>query len=112
MLAKKQEMTTVYHGDAPPPSEAKLYTQDTFEFEDYDILKEFSGTHPAVMRARIAAALRLVPRRNRWLNWRFYREGFRSGFRGEWVGAFRLQPPLNFWEVQAENHTLSHRGVE
>jgi len=82
MLAKKQEMTTVYHGDAPPPSEAKLYSMDTFEFEDYDILKEFSGTHPAVMRARIAAALRLAPRRNRWLNWRFYHEVFRRGFRG------------------------------
>src|SRR5438128_621770 len=82
MLAKKQEMTTVYHGDAPPPSEAKLYTKDTFEFEDYDILKEFSGTHPAVMRARIAAALRLVPRRNRWLRLAFYAAILRRGFRG------------------------------
>ena len=54
MLAKKQEMTTVYHGDAPPPSEAKLYTQDTFEFEDYDILKGFRGSHPAVMLERIS----------------------------------------------------------
>jgi len=82
MLAKKQEMTTVYHGDAPPPSEAKLYMQDTFEFEDYDILKEFSETHPAVMRARIAAALRLVPRRNRWLRLAFYAAILRRGFRG------------------------------
>ncbi len=82
MLAKKQEMTKVYHGDAPPPSEAKLYAVDTFEFEDYPILKEFQGRHPAVMKARVEAASRRAPRRNRWLNWRFYREVTRRGFRG------------------------------
>jgi len=82
MLAKKQEMTTVYHGDAPPPSEAKLYTQDTFEFEDYEILQEFRGSHPRVMNERVRRSPVLRPRRNRWLNWRFYREVFRRGFRG------------------------------
>jgi hypothetical protein len=82
MLAKKLEQTAVYHGDAPPPSEAKLYGQDTFEFEDYPILKEFCGSHPLVMQARLRAASRRAPRRNRWLNWRFYREVARRGFRG------------------------------
>jgi glycosyltransferase involved in cell wall biosynthesis len=82
MLAKKQEMTKVYHGDHPPPSEAKLYSQDTFEFEEYGILKEFRGSHPAVMKARVATSVRFAPRRNRWLNWRFYREVMRRGFRG------------------------------
>jgi glycosyltransferase involved in cell wall biosynthesis len=82
MLAKKQEQTKVYHGDAPPPSEAKLYAQDTFEFKEYEILREFRGRHPAVMQARVAAASRRAPRRNRWLNWRFYREVARRGFRG------------------------------
>ncbi|MBI3812276.1 MAG: glycosyltransferase [Nitrospirae bacterium] len=82
MLVKKQEMTKVYHGDAPPPSEARLYSMKEFEFEDYPILKEFGGRHPAVMRARVAAASRRAPRRNRWLNWRFYREVARRGFRG------------------------------
>ncbi len=82
MLAKKQEMTKVYHGDHPPPSEAKLYSQDTFEFEEYGILKEFRGSHPAVMQARVAASARFASRRNRWLNWRFYREVARRGFRG------------------------------
>jgi len=82
MLAKKQEMTKVYHGDAPPPSEAKLYNLSAFEFEDYPILKEFRGSHPAVMRARVAATSRRALRRNRWLNWRFYREVARRGFRG------------------------------
>lgn len=82
MLVKKQAMTQVYHGDAPPPSEAKLYQMQEFEFEDYPILKEFGGRHPAVMQARVAAATRRAPRRNRWLNWRFYREVARRGFRG------------------------------
>ena len=50
MLAKKREQTKVYHGDTPPDSEARLYNQDTFAFEDYSILKDFSGSHPAVMR--------------------------------------------------------------
>ena len=82
MLAKKQEQAKVYHGDAPPPSEAKLYDQDAFDFEDYPILKEFRGTHPQVMQARVAAGVRFAPRRNRWLNWRFYPEIARRGFRG------------------------------
>ena len=82
MLAKKQEQTKVYHGDAPPPSEAKLYEQDTFDFEDYPILKEFRGTHPQVMHARVASGVRFAARRNRWLNWRFYPEIARRGFRG------------------------------
>src|SRR5881397_109380 len=82
MLAKKQEMTKVYHGDAPPPSEAKLYTQDTFEFEDYEILKEFRGSHPRVMNERVRRSPVLRPRRNRWLRPAFYRAIVRRGFRG------------------------------
>ena len=67
---------------SPPPSEAKLYTLDTFKFEDYAILKEFRGRHPRVMEARVAAARRFASRRSRWLNWRFYREVVQRGFRG------------------------------
>ncbi len=82
MLAKKQEQTKVYHGDAPPVSEAKLYDQNTFDFDDYAILKEFRGSHPAVMHSRLEASRYRRGRRNRWLNWRFYREVARRGFRG------------------------------
>jgi hypothetical protein len=35
-----------------------------------------------VMQVRVVAASRRAPRRNRWLNWRFYREVARRGFRG------------------------------
>jgi hypothetical protein len=82
MLVKKQEMTRVYHGDAPPPSEARLYSMKEFEFEDYPILKEFGGCHPAVMQARVAAASRRALRRNRWLQPAFYRAVLKKGFRG------------------------------
>lgn len=82
MLIKKQEQTRVYHGDAPPESESKIYQQKAFLFEDYPILKEFRGRHPSVMNTRLTQSSRLAPRRNRWLNWRFYREVVGRGFRG------------------------------
>lgn len=82
MLAKIKEQITVYHGNSPPAAQAGLHQQSTFQFEDYAVLKEFTGRHPTVMQARICAARRWGPRRNRWLNLRFYREVFRRGFRG------------------------------
>jgi len=82
MLAKVKEQIAVYHGTRPPPKQAALYQQKTFQYEDYAVLKEFAGHHPSVMQARIRAARRWGPRRNRWLNWRFYQEIARRGFRG------------------------------
>ncbi len=52
------------------------------EFPTYSILKNFTGTHPRVMHARVSQGKRLSPKRNRWLNWRFYREVLRHGFKG------------------------------
>ena len=82
MLEKKREQASVYHGSHIPAAEAEQLAHDTFQFEDYTVLKEFSGHHPSVMQARIRAARRWGPRRNRWLNLRFYREVLRRGFRG------------------------------
>jgi hypothetical protein len=82
MTAKKREQVTVYHGAAVPESEAKQLAPDAFRFENYQILKEFRGRHPAVMGERLRAARRWTVRRNRWLNWQFYREILRRGFRG------------------------------
>jgi hypothetical protein len=82
MLAKVKEQVAVYHGDHPPPQQARLYTQDVFQYEDYALLKRFSGTHPSVMNTRVAASRRWGRRQSRWLNWRFYREVLRRGFRG------------------------------
>ena len=82
MLAKVKEQIAVYHGATPPPQQAALYAQDAFQYEDYAVLKEFSGRHPSVMQTRIGRALRWATRRNRWLNWRFYRTISQRGFRG------------------------------
>ncbi len=48
----------------------------------YDILKDYKGTHPGVMKARIGVAMPLRRRRNRWLNLRFYKEILTHGFHG------------------------------
>jgi hypothetical protein len=55
---------------------------EAFRFDDYAILKEFRGSHPAIMKERISASRRWGTRRSRWLNWRFYREIALRGFRG------------------------------
>ena len=82
MLAKVKEQVSVYHGNHPPPQQARLYTQEAFQYDDYAVLKDFRGRHPSVMSARVVASRRWANRRNRWLNWRFYREVLRRGFRG------------------------------
>jgi len=82
MLEKKREQAAVYHGVNIPPSAAKELAGDTFRFDDYAILKEFGNSHPVLMKARLSAARRWGARRTRWLNWRFYREIARRGFRG------------------------------
>jgi glycosyltransferase involved in cell wall biosynthesis len=82
MVAKKREQVAVYHGDHVPASEAEQVAGETFRFENYSILKEFRVRHPAVMRDRLRSARRWGSRRSRWLNWRFYREILRRGFRG------------------------------
>lgn len=82
MLAKVKEQITVYHGNTPPAAQAGLYQQSAFQFEDYAVLKEFHGTHPLVMRARLEPAKRWATRRNRWLEPAFYRAVLKRGFRG------------------------------
>jgi glycosyltransferase involved in cell wall biosynthesis len=82
MLAKVKEQIAVYHGATPPPKQAALYQQKTFQYDDYAILKEFTGSHPVVMADRLRSSRRWAARRNRWLNLQFYREVLRRGFRG------------------------------
>jgi glycosyltransferase involved in cell wall biosynthesis len=82
MLEKKREQAAVYHGANLPAAAAQELAGETFRFDDYGILKEFCDSHPTVMNERISAARRWGTRRNRWLNWRFYREVTRRGFRG------------------------------
>ena len=82
LLAKRKEQAQKHHGDNLPADQIKQLAGADFQFEDYAVLKDFSGSHPAVMRDRVASVRRWGVRRNRWLNWRFYREVLRRGFRG------------------------------
>jgi len=82
MTEKKREQASVYHEGRLPAAEAMQLAHDSFQFEDYAMLKEFRGSHPAVMADRLRSSRRWAARRNRWLNLQFYREVLRRGFRG------------------------------
>jgi glycosyltransferase involved in cell wall biosynthesis len=82
MMEKKREQASVYYEGRLPAAAEKQLAHDTFQFEDYAVLKEFGGSHPEVMANRLQTSRRWAARRNRWLNFRFYREVLRRGFRG------------------------------
>lgn len=81
MLAKKREQVTVYT-DRLSPADERQIASEAWIFEEYDILKNFTGTHPAVMRERVNRFPKLKPGRNRWLEPAFYRAIVKKGFRG------------------------------
>ena len=82
MVQKVRYQASRYHGDAVPVEQARKLEKDRYEFDLYDILKEFTESHPRVMNDRIRGARRLRPRRNRWLNPRFYSYVLQHGFKG------------------------------
>lgn len=82
MVQKKRTQVGLYHGDAVPEHDRVFFEKDAYPFEKYDILKEFREGHPEVMTERVLKFPRWTPRRNRWLNPRFYREVLRHGFKG------------------------------
>lgn len=59
-----------------------FFSMSEFPFEKYDIMKNFNGSHPAVMEGRIQNFPRLKRFRNRWLYLNFYKEVFKHGFKG------------------------------
>ena len=71
-----------HDGEKLAPQEIDVQAMLRSRYPTYGILKDYRGSHPRVMRARIAQARRLRPRLNRWLNWRFYQEVFTHGFKG------------------------------
>ena len=82
LLDKFRYQVARHVGDQTDSQLTQLLAQDSYGFEDYDIMKNFGGTHPAVMTGRVSQYPVLKPRRNRWLNWRFYRAVLQKGFRG------------------------------
>jgi len=71
-----------HDGEVLSPEEIEARATFLAQFPNYDILKTFRGTHPQVMSARIRGMGSFRNRQNRWLNWRFYREILRHGFKG------------------------------
>lgn len=82
LLDKFRYQVARHHGDNPGAEQARMLAQEAYEFEDYDIMKNFTGSHPAVMRERVSRYPVLKPRRNRWLEPAFYRAVLKRGFRG------------------------------
>ena len=82
LLEKFRYHVARYYGDRPGAEQARMLAQEAYEFEDYDIMKNFSGTHPVVMADRVGRYPVLKPGRNRWLRPAFYRAVAKRGFRG------------------------------
>jgi len=82
LLDKFRYQVARHHGDKPGVEQAKMLAQEAYEFEDYDIMKNFSDSHPAVMADRVQRYPVLKPGRNRWLQPAFYRAVLKRGFRG------------------------------
>ncbi len=79
---KKRVMESWWHGETRSPEELDRDAAIQAEFPNYSILKEFPNQHPQVMEGRVHRGRRLRKRHNRWLNWKFYREVVKHGFKG------------------------------
>ena len=83
MLQRKLAYQKSRHeGEVLSPEEIEARATLLAQFPNYDILKTFRGTHPQVMEPRVRGMRSLRTRRNRWLNWRFYRAIVQHGFKG------------------------------
>jgi glycosyltransferase involved in cell wall biosynthesis len=82
LIEKVRYQASRHHGDVIPDDQARKLEKERYEFDQYDILKEFRDRHPEVMSARLLHAGRLQPRKNRWLNPAFYKYIFQHGFKG------------------------------
>jgi hypothetical protein len=82
LIDKCRYQASRHHGDLIPEDQARRLAKDRFDFERYEIMKEFRESHPEVMRERIGGTPRLQARRSRWLSWKFYKEILAHGFKG------------------------------
>lgn len=82
LLEKFRYQVARHHGEQPGEEQARMLARDAYEFEEYDIMRNFTGTHPAVMAERVRRYPPIKPWRNRWLAPGFYRAVLQRGFRG------------------------------
>ena len=54
MKAKHKDVIKYYHGDDESIKDF-LLSPDLYDFNEFDALRKFTGTHPKVMKDRIAA---------------------------------------------------------
>ena len=73
---------TWYWEGMPSTEDQKMLRLENFMPENYDILKPFQGTHPAVMEKRVLSFPELPMKRSRWLNPKFYFYVLKHGFKG------------------------------
>jgi glycosyltransferase involved in cell wall biosynthesis len=83
LLREKVKTQVEYYWEGTPNvGDKEVLASKEFIPERYFILKDFDGTHPAVMKERISQFPAFPPRKNRWLNPDFYRYVLRHGFKG------------------------------
>lgn len=82
LLEKFRYQVARHHGEQPGEEQARMLARDAYEFEEYDIMRNFTRTHPAVMAERVSRYPPIKPWRNRWLEPGFYRAILKRGFRG------------------------------
>ena len=71
-----------YWEGTPNERDRKVLALKEFMPENYDILKPFRGTHPGVMKERVASFPDMPGKRSRWLNPKFYKYVLKHGFKG------------------------------
>ena len=83
LLREKVKTQVEYYWEGTPNRDDKeVLALKEFIPERYFILKDFDGTHPAVMEERIRQFPAFPSRKNRWFNPDFYRYVLRHGFKG------------------------------
>jgi len=83
ILRKVRMRERLWRGDDPMEErEERARSKADLYGHDYATMKEFTGSHPKVMEERVRSTPRFMKRRNRWLNWRFYKTVLHRGFKG------------------------------
>lgn len=82
LVQKMRYQAARHHGERVEGDLHRILSKEQYEFEDYRIMKNFTGSHPKVMAGRIRNYPVLYPTRNRWLEPAFYRAVLKRGFRG------------------------------
>ncbi len=79
---KIQAKADLYHNGIPTEEDKKRLLENNYQPEDMEIMKPFTGRHPAVISERVEQFPIKYQMPNRWLNPKFYKYVLRHGFKG------------------------------